>query len=112
MINKNKILFVLLIFVTCIALFLNFKKYILDKDYILYMHIPCTETGECFLVEDALDDEIFNDDPYLKMYRNNQQVEYCVETGTCDEFVCGIDETDCEIIKCSEETIEEDEICV
>ncbi len=112
MINKNKILFALLIVATISVFFLNAKRYLIDREFQVYMHIPCSEEGRCFLVQDAIDDEIFNDEPYLKMYRNNKEVEFCIESGICDVFTCKDGEEDCEITECSEETLEDGEICV
>ena len=76
------------------------------------MHAPCDEEGSCFIVFDAEDDEVFNDEPYLKMYRNHKNVKQCYESGECDVFTCGLNEEDCEQIFCSEDTLEEGEQCI
>lgn len=112
MIKQNKILLTIILISALVALFLNFKKYVVDKDYILYMNAPCDIEGKCFIVKDAIDDEVFNDEPYLKMYRNHAKVEHCLETGSCDVFVCEEGEEGCEQIYCSEEMIEEGEECI
>lgn len=86
-----------------VLLSIKFNKYVLEKDYFLYMHVPCPEGVICFEYEDQ---------QYVKLYRKAYKVEQCHQDNTCDPLVCDEGEDGCSYVFCSEDTLEEDEACV
>jgi hypothetical protein len=98
----SKTILYILILIILILLSYNFKKYVIEKDFLVYLQAPCTEDeSKCF----ELDGE-----KYIKVYQKAYYIESCA-SGECDPYQC-LETEDCEIIFCSEETIEEDESCV
>ena len=103
--NKNKIILSILILLVIFSISVKFKKYVIDKDYFVYMQPACIEGYVCFTNEDA-------EEPYLKVYRKAYEVEKCMSIGGCQPDFCTQDEVDCSITSCSEDDLEEGESCV
>lgn len=103
--RTNKIILAVLILLVVFSLFLGFKKYVLDKDYFIYLNASCTGEYSCFEQEEV-------EDPYIKVYRKAYEIQSCIDTQDCDPFVCREDEDTCTIIPCSEEELEDGETCV
>lgn len=106
--NKDKIILLTLLALIAFSLSLGFKKYVIDKDYYVFMHTPCvTEDSTCFSFED---EETGESELYLKVYRKAYKVEQCMNEG-CDPYACNVDEVGCLTITCSEEDLDEGEVC-
>jgi hypothetical protein len=100
--DKNKIILFVVLISIAFSLSLGFKKYVVDKDFFVYMHAPCTEIGQsCFVLDD---------ERYIKVYRKAYKVEECSK-GACDPFVCQESESDCQAIICSEDQLKDGEVC-
>lgn len=100
--NKNKIILFTLLVLIAFSLSYKLKKYIIDRDYFVFMHAIC-KTGDrnCFSLNDTL---------YYKVYRKAYKVEACLKDG-CNPFICEENEPDCITITCSENVLEDEEIC-
>ncbi|MEN9921153.1 MAG: hypothetical protein RLZZ517_131 [Candidatus Parcubacteria bacterium] len=102
--NKNKIIFALLLLAVVVSFSQKIKKYIFDKDYFVYMNPVCIQGYSCFTNEDA-------EEPYLKVYRKAYKVQQCIELQNCQPDFCEAEEQDCMVVTCSEDSLEEGEIC-
>lgn len=106
--KKNIILILGVLVLILISLAFKYNKYILEKDYFVYLYASCdTQVQNCFQYEDE-------EDYYTKMYQKAYIVERCMD-GTCDMYACSQQEQDqnqCLIVECSEDTLEEGELCV
>ena len=103
--NKNKIIFAFLLLLVVLSFSQKIKKYIIDRDYFVYMHPVCIEGYSCFTNEDV-------EEPYLKVYRKAYKVQQCIDTQNCKPDFCEQDEKDCMLITCSEEELEDGESCI
>ncbi len=89
------------------------------KDYIIEAEVDCDPTVEtCFIYECDPEAEECTGDPeediwyYKIMKRNAANIPLCDPADeNCQALVCWEDEKDCEEILCTEETIEEGQVC-
>ena len=79
----------------------------------LFTTIACDPTEKsCFVSDCSVDNDPECDvSPYMKVEINAHQAPKCLEEHTCEAFVCTEELESCSITYCSEDTIEEGEIC-
>ncbi len=90
--NYNKVLLISACVLIAASISYTFYVLVIQKDYLLYMHIPCEENQEgCFVGEEG---------NYLEIYRKAYKVEQCFDSGECEIFACPEGELGCEIVSC------------
>jgi hypothetical protein len=104
--QKNKIFILILIVVVLLSLLLGWNKYVIQKDFFVYVYAPCdTESSLCFEYEG---------EQYLKLYQKAYVLE-CRDGGLCDVYACSEQDqaqNKCLLVECTEDTLEEGEICI
>jgi len=114
--KKSKILiivfFLLLIGTVCFTLY----KYAVKKDYLIYGFSPCDPVSEsCFYYPCEEGDEFCNPDEieyYKKVEKQASQINLCdTDSEECNPLNCEIEEKDCIEIFCSDDSLDEGEVC-
>lgn len=101
--QKNRILIIGLIAVVLVSLSFGFHKYIIQKDFFVYLYAPCDPAAQsCFE---------FEGEQYLKMYQKAYVIEQCMD-GSCDMYACEDGQNTCLVVECSEDELEEGEVCI
>ena len=87
-------------------------KYIVAEDYFVYLNAPCEVGGKyaCFVYQDEETGDL--SEPYVKMYRKAFEVRSCLDTGSCDPYICRTKEEGCFLLTCDQKSVEEGESCV
>lgn len=113
--TPSKVLLVVFFTLVVIATVWKYDTFILKRDYVVYDYVSCDlALGSCFAYECAEDDEECDDTPYQKIVKNASAIPLCTNyiEDACPELTCGANEEGCEIISCSDETLEDGEYCV
>lgn len=89
----------------------RYHQYIVDQNFLLYLNGPCDPANEsCFIEDCSAGDESCQAVPYIKIELLAKDAPNCLEEHTCESFSCeGLNQ--CEITYCSEDALEEGEVC-
>ncbi|MFH0755115.1 MAG: hypothetical protein V1910_00410 [bacterium] len=111
--NKSAKYFLLLflIFILLIIVY-KYKQYILDKNFNLIVNTSCNLNEENCFISDCKpeSDSDCKLTPYKKVIISAKIAPACLGEHNCIDFLCK-DKTACSLIYCSNETLEEGEIC-
>ncbi len=112
MTKNNKIVAGLISLLVLVSVSFEARKFFITKDYFVYLNAPCEVGGKfaCFVYED--EEAGVPGEPYLKTYRKAFEVQSCLDSGSCDPYVCRPDEEGCFLITCDNEAVEEGESCI
>ena len=111
---KSKILIGLFILFVIAAGVWKYHSFFVERDFVIYTWVSCdTTTESCFAMECEEGDEECDDWAYKKMEIPASETPYCdpYVDEECPEPVCEVG-SDCIEILCSEETLEEGEMCL
>jgi len=110
---KTRILFLVILGMLVIALAgHNFYRYFMVRDYIVYSHTSCDPAYySCFSMIDATGDPTANNEFYSKVTTDAAHAPKCLDEQNCKQFGCGRDSVGCKVLYCSEETLEDGEVC-
>jgi len=111
--KKSKILMWVFIIALIISVGVTYYRYVIQRDYLIFAHAPCDpKTESCFYYECEEDDLECEIEYYKKIEKKAFNIELCdSEDPECQPLVCKEGEADCEITSCSEENLEEGELC-
>lgn len=104
--------FILMILVVVVAVFgYRFNAYVLEKDYTILANTICDPLTESCFVADCDPDEDSDCDisPYKKVEILAHEAPACLLEHTCEQFACSTES--CVVTECSEEDLEEGEVC-
>ena len=97
------------------AIVWKYSVYFLERDFLVTDHIPCDPAMEsCFAQDcDPVDTEC-DQEPYKRIEKSAAYINLCpnYQQDQCPTLTCEIDEPDCTLTLCSDETLEEGEVCV
>jgi len=91
----------------------RYDQYVLKRNFITYAAVPCSEEeGTCFVMDcSPEEDEECDQTPYKKIELLSSEAPKCVEEHVCESFACPADSTTCTETYCSDDTLEEGEVC-
>ena len=111
--RKKFILF--FVFVAFFVLFVyasNFVRYFALKNYDLYTFTSCNpDVHSCFVTDPDFTGFVFYVAPYAKVEIPASIAPACLDEHTCENFSCDGRGEGCVITYCSEDVLEEGEIC-
>lgn len=110
----SKILAAVFVLALLAAVGWNYSTFFNERDYLVYTEVSCDpETESCFSWVCEEEDEECDDAPYKKITLTAAYAPLCdiYTDEECPEPSCSPLDTACEVIFCSEETLEEGEIC-
>ena len=111
--KKSKILMWVFIFSVCISVGITYYRYVIKKDYIIFVHVECNpEVDSCFYYECEEGDSECEIEYYKKIEKKAFNIELCdSESPDCKPLFCAEGEKDCTITNCSVDNVEEGEKC-
>lgn len=115
--KDTKFIGIVLFVSVVISILFAFYKFIIVNDYKITSYIDCdSQTESCFshICDSELGEEctgdILSDTWYYKIATTNaNEINICNDNEKCDNSLCGIGNTKCEIIYCD---ASEDEECI
>ncbi|HVY36105.1 MAG TPA: hypothetical protein VG982_02405 [Candidatus Paceibacterota bacterium] len=110
--KRAQVTIILVVLAIFIVAGYRYKGYVLDGNYTVLANTVCDASeGHCF-VSDCSPGESENCDqtPYKKVTIERKYAPECILNHTCESFYCG-DIPTCSITYCSDETLDEGEIC-
>ncbi len=112
MLSKSGIFSYFFVGLIILTVSVRFYEYFIEKNIVLSAYTSCDPIREkCFIAskEDAYYD--FQTEPYKKIEVTDRFAPICLEEHTCENFSCDNIES-CNIMYCSEDTLEKGESCV
>jgi hypothetical protein len=111
--KKSKILIWVFVIALIISVGATYYRYVVKRDYIIFAHAPCDPKIEsCFYYECEEGDAECEIEYYKKIEKKAFNIELCdSENPDCQPLVCEPNEADCEITSCTEENVEDGELC-
>jgi hypothetical protein len=114
--KKSKILLILFLILLIGSVGLTIFKYGIKKDYLIYGSSPCDPQIEsCFYYPCDEGDNSCNLDEieyYKKVEKKAFNIERCdPAVEGCNPLICAENEDDCKVTYCSEDNIDEGEVC-
>ncbi len=109
-----KILPVVFVLALLAAVAWNYSTFFIDRDYLVYSEISCDpEMESCFSWVCGEEDNECDDSPYKKIELAAASLPLCdmYTNEECPEPTCNTNDETCTITYCSDETLEEGEIC-
>lgn len=108
--KKSKILLYIAGVAFVISIGVSFYKYVILKDYQIFVEIPCDPALDNCFVRTEEDGTITN---YRTLSRTASNIPLCDPNTneTCQALTCKPNEPKCEITSCSEEELPEGETC-
>lgn len=93
---------------------IQYKRMIVDQDYILYSHVSCDPTFEsCFVLNCDITEQDCDNTPYKKIEKKAYNAPNCdLSKPECIDLACEVGEESCSIILCTEDSLEEGEVCL
>jgi len=121
MVNKSKVLFIVLLSFLTLSAAATFYQYYVLENYVIAAEVECDPESEaCFLwiCDPAIDGEEYctgdmtEDTWYYKLiYREARNTPYCEPYAeNCDALECREGEENCEIVSCTPEIVAEEEL--
>jgi hypothetical protein len=93
----------------------KYSVFLLERDFLITDHIPCDPAlDSCFVQDcDPVDAEC-DSEPYKKIEKSAAHITMCPNylVDQCPALTCETGETDCVVTLCSDETVEEGEVCM
>ncbi len=107
------ITFLISIFVLVVMVFAyNFLHYYTAKEYPLYSYTSCDPSRDsCFEVDPESENFAFYTEPYAKVDIIARYAPTCLNEHTCTNFTCIGIEDHCTVTYCSDEVLEDGELC-
>jgi hypothetical protein len=119
--NTSKIVTIVFFLLIGISIGFTYYKYVIQEDYMVKAQAPCDPyTESCFVAvcdpeEEECTGNVDEDTTYYKiLYRNAQNIPPCdanSEEGCNASLTCWDGESECEIVACSPDAVEEGEEC-
>jgi len=117
--KKSKIFFVVFFMLIASSIGFAYYRIMLRHDYNIESQVDCDPTTEkCFVyhcdltVEECTGDEVKDTSYYKIVKRNAGKIPLCdPKDESCQPFVCGENEKDCEEILCDLQTKQESDQC-
>jgi len=101
-----------IVFFITLVVMASFTRYFVLKDYQLVTFTECnTDTHSCFTNDPNFDGFSFYSVPYAKVNIYAPDAPACLDEHTCQGFSCDNRGEDCLVIYCSEDNLDEGEIC-
>jgi len=88
----------------------GYRAFFIERDFVVYSTTACNpQTEICFV---WCEDDVCEEDYYKKIVKNAKNIPLCYEAvEECEPLACEPEETGCEIISCSSDSVEEGEEC-
>ncbi len=89
--------------------------YFLERDFLITDHIPCDPAlDSCFVQDCDPEDDECDTEPYKRIEKGAAYITMCPNylIDQCPALSCETDEPNCIVTLCSEETMEEGEVCI
>jgi len=108
--KKSKILIIIVSLAIVASVGVSFYKYVITKNYQIFVEIPCDPAVDNCFVRTEEDDTISN---YKILSRQASNIPLCVPENNpnCRAMLCEQDEPNCEFTTCSAEDLPEGESC-
>lgn len=93
----------------------KYSVYLIERDFFITDHIPCDPAlDSCFVQECDAANMDCDPEPYKRIEKNATNITLCPNylTDQCPALTCEANEPDCAVTLCSEETMEEGEVCI
>jgi hypothetical protein len=112
MFRDTKYFILFLVLILLLVAGYRYKKYIIDKDFIINVSTACNiSTERCFIADCSPNDDSECDvTPYKKVEILAAVASACLGEHTCENFSCESSEN-CNITYCSEENLDVGEKC-
>ena len=112
--TKSKLLVAAFIVIVAAAIFWKYDTFVTQRDFLVHDQVSCDPSTEsCFSYDCDEGDEECDAEPFKKIRKSARNIPLCPNyTGGCPELACLPGEEECEVTYCSDEDLEEDEICV
>ncbi|MBI5133823.1 MAG: hypothetical protein HZA81_00315 [Candidatus Taylorbacteria bacterium] len=110
---KSKIITALFVLLLIGVSVWKYKVFIVDRDFTIYGTSSCDLFNEsCFAMDCSESDPECDLTPYKKIEKMAYNVPRCGPLEECDELTCSQEEEGCYMTSCSEESLEEGEVCI
>lgn len=108
--RKSKFLTWTFILIVIAAVGWSYYNFIIERNFIVHNYAECDPTKEsCFM---WCEDGECEDDYYAKITKSARDIPICNEAlEECEPLICELGEIGCEVIYCSEDMLDEGEIC-
>jgi hypothetical protein len=113
--TKSKVLIAAFFAVVVVATVWKYDAFVIRHDFRVYDQVPCDPiTESCFAYECEEFDEECDDAPFKKIEKNAKYIPLCPNylEEECKPLSCTTGEEDCVETLCSEDVLEEGEMCV
>ncbi len=90
---------------------MRYYDYVVKKNFLFDVAVECDPSSEtCFVWDCDVNDPECDSTPYKKVEILAQNSPKCLEEHSCENFSCdGLEE--CSVTTCSDETLDEGEVC-
>lgn len=106
----QKIIYLVLAILFLATAVYRFIDYRINKNFFIYSAIPCNPAVHSCFLELCEDDVECEQVPYSKIEISAKVAPTCILENSCEELSCN-DVQNCEIIYCTDESLEDYEDC-
>lgn len=107
----SSIAIALFLLAVAFTIWFRFDQYVKQGNYTILATTVCDPTTqECFVADCDASDELCDKTPYQKVSILAADAPICLKEYSCETFSCGMIDS-CVSNPCSEETLEEGEVC-
>ena len=107
--HHSKFFYLIILTLVLVVSGQRFIQYRVLQNFTLHGVTNCDTTAESCFVSDC-DTEDCDTAPYKKLFVSAKDAPKCLYENNCENFACE-NLSDCEIIYCNDETLDEGEIC-
>lgn len=112
--NGSAILVAIVLLAIAGTIWQRYDQYVLKGNFYLEAYASCDPATEMCFVADCPPEEDLECDasPYKKIEMVEREAPKCLEEHTCDTFSCPANSGNCSVTYCSEDTLDEGEVCL
>lgn len=111
--GRNSWILVALLASLLVVVVYRFEEYQVAGDYLIYTTASCDATNErCFVMDCDPTDEECDQTPYKKITVHAGSAPACALEHTCEDFVCPVEDSSCEVLLCNDDAVEDGEVCM
>lgn len=108
--KKSKYLIFGFIFIFAVVAYWDYRIFFIERDFVVNSTTECNpQTESCFVLCDGGECET---NYYAKITKRAYNIPICNEAvENCNPLICEQDEVGCEIVYCSESSVQDNEMC-
>lgn len=111
--KRSKVLITLFLVLFFVVGAYRYKEMVVERNFVIYAHSSCDIAVEsCFVADCDESDPECDQTPYRKIEKTAKNIPECSPAEDCAELMCQEGEKGCVELYCSEETLEDDEMCL